>query len=153
MHGGRPDERTINFDPLIPGNQIKKVFRGLPAPVSIEFAPVEVVPEERIEEESTLDTAWEKKRSEEAKERGRKGGKAQGRRWRQLREWTIELYIEQQPMKQWTSASSAAYDLMGKVLEFGRPINAVLSPGSAQKKIAGWISAYLRSCQTVTPSR
>lgn len=58
---------------------------------------------------------------------------------RALRAWVIEQYLA----GKWVSANQAAHDLMERVMEHGRTINAILQPSNAQRTIAAWINASI----------
>jgi len=72
---------------------------------------------------------------------GKRGADHRHAPTRALRTWTIAQYRA----GNWRSANQAAHDLKDKVMAHGRTINAELAAQSAQRTIAAWISASLRT--------
>jgi hypothetical protein len=67
---------------------------------------------------------------------GKDGANKRHAPMRALRAWALEQYRA----GSWVSANQAAHELMGRVMEHGRTINATLQPSNAQRTIAAWIN-------------
>ena len=67
---------------------------------------------------------------------GKDGAKKRHAPMQALRAWALDRYRE----GSWPSANQAAHELMAAVIEYGRTINAPLSPSNAQRTIAHWIN-------------
>lgn len=72
---------------------------------------------------------------------GKRGAENRHASMRELREWTLDQFRT----GSWPSANRAAYDLKDKVMAHGRTINAELKAQNAQRTIAAWINASLKT--------
>jgi hypothetical protein len=72
---------------------------------------------------------------------GKRGAEKRHAPMRNLRTWTIEQFRA----GSWPSANQASHDLKDKVIAYGRTINAELGAQNAQRTIAEWINASLKS--------
>lgn len=69
---------------------------------------------------------------------GKKGASIRHAANHELRDWTIQRYLE----KSWPSANKAAHALKAQVIQHGREIGAYLTEENAQRTIADWIRKY-----------